>query len=52
MQCAYGLFRRDVVLPCEVTVDRAKATYRDGVLRIVLPKVTRAEPRRFSVNVS
>ena len=52
IQCAYGSFRRDVVLPCEVSVDRAKATYRDGVLRVVLPKVRGAEPRRFSVKVS
>lgn len=52
IQCAYGSFRRDVLLPCEVTADTAKATYRDGVLRIVLPKVKGAEPRRLSVQVN
>ena len=52
IRCAYGSFRRDVLLPCEVTADQAKATYRDGVLRIVLPKVKGAEPRRLSVQVN
>ena len=52
IQCAYGSFRRNVLLPCEVTADNATATYRDGVLRIVLPKVASAEPQRISVKVS
>ncbi len=38
MQCAYGSFRRVVPLPAEVEADSAKASYRDGVLRIELPK--------------
>jgi HSP20 family protein len=52
IQSAYGSFRRDVPLPGAVNVDQAKATYRDGVLRIVLPKVEGAKPRRFSVQVT
>ena len=51
IQCAYGSFRRDVRLPCEVSADKAKATYQDGVLRIVLPKIRGAAPRRLSVQV-
>lgn len=38
IQCAYGSFRRDVPLPTTVNADEVKATYGDGVLRVVLPK--------------
>lgn len=38
LQCAYGSFRREIVLPVPVRVDQTEATYRDGVLRIELPK--------------
>ena len=51
LQCAYGSFRRDVPLPADVNADKAKATYRDGVLRIALPKIKGAEPRRLSIQV-
>lgn len=35
---AYGSFRRDISLPCEVQADRTKATFRSGVLTVTLPK--------------
>jgi HSP20 family protein len=42
VQNAYGSFQRVVPLPAAVQADRARATYRDGVLRVELPK---REPR-------
>lgn len=45
VQCAYGSFRRDVRLPVSVDVDKTKAAYRDGVLRIELAKSERARAR-------
>lgn len=48
-QCAYGSFRRDVVLPAAVKADHTQATYRDGVLRIELPKADGARVRRIAV---
>lgn len=51
IQSAYGSFRRDLPLPTAVNADKAKATYRDGVLRVVLPKMEGAQSRRLSVNV-
>lgn len=51
LQCAYGKFRRAVPLPAPVEPDRAQATYRDGVLRIALPKIPLPEPRRHTVRV-
>jgi HSP20 family protein len=51
-RCA-GAFVRSVALPCEVDPHRTSATYRDGVLRVSLPKPEasrarghRARPRR------
>lgn len=38
LQCAYGNFQRAVPLPAPVVADQARATYRDGVLRVELPK--------------
>jgi len=40
-ECYWGGFSRSVILPCEVKVDRIKATLRNGVLTIVLPKATK-----------
>jgi len=38
MERAYGAFRRNIPLPCNVDADRAEAHYRNGVLNIRLPK--------------
>lgn len=43
LQCAYGSFRRVVPLPVPVLADHARASYRQGVLRVELPK---AQPGR------
>ena len=52
VECAYGAFRRDVPLPVPVQADRANASYRDGVLRIELPKVEGSRPASIRVDVS
>jgi HSP20 family protein len=52
VQCAYGSFRRDVALPVAVKADKTKATYRDGVLRIELPKADEARARRIAVKTA
>ena len=51
VQCAYGAFRREIPLPVAVKVEQAKATYRDGVLRIELPKVEGARSKQITVQV-
>jgi len=38
LQCAYGSFHRSVPLPAAVRAEDAKASYRNGVLRVELPK--------------
>jgi len=51
LQCAYGSFRRAVPLPTRVLADQAKASYRDGVLRIELPKAEQSTPRKIALAV-
>lgn len=51
MERRYGSFVRTVVLPCEVDPDKARARYRDGVLRVTLPKTEASKARRVRVQV-
>lgn len=51
LQCAYGSFRRSVPLPAQVLADQAKASYKNGVLRIELPKAQIEKPRTMTVKV-
>lgn len=48
----YGQFSRSLTLPAEVRADAAKATYRNGVLELRVPKSERAKPKQVKVEVS
>jgi HSP20 family protein len=48
---SYGTFARVIALPCEVDAGKAVATYRNGLLRITLPKTAQAKAKRLSVHV-
>ena len=48
----FGRFQRTVALPTPVAVDKAKASYKDGVLTITLPKTEEAKPKHIDVSVS
>ncbi|MGD8275648.1 MAG: Hsp20/alpha crystallin family protein [Thiohalocapsa sp.] len=48
-ECAYGAFQRVVPLPDTVDTGKADASYKNGVLRVELPK---AENRRRRVQVT
>lgn len=48
----YGKFERQIPLPAHVQPDQVQADYRNGILRLTLPKVT-TEPRKsVRVNVT
>lgn len=51
MQCAYGAFRRVVTLPTAVDPDAARAGYRNGVLRVDLPKLRPGKPQSVRIRV-
>jgi len=44
-----GGFRRVVSLPEDADPGRVEASYRDGVVKIVIPKREASKPRRIEV---
>ncbi len=46
-----GGFERHIQLPIPVQADRVRATYRDGVLEIRLPKVEEVKPREIKIEL-
>ena len=48
---SYGAFQRSVLLPPTVDADRVKATYKDGVLEVQLPKKEEAKPKTIKVEI-
>ena len=51
LERTYGSFSRSFSLSAAVVADEIKATYKDGVLRLTLPKVEEAKPRQIAVEV-
>ena len=49
---AYGTFSRSFTLPNVVDTERIKAEYKDGVLRVTLPKREEAKPKQIQVDVT
>jgi len=46
---SYGTFRRTFAIPKMIDQEKIKASYKDGVLRIVLPKKEHIYPKQISV---
>lgn len=49
---SYGAFTRSFTLPNVLDTDKIKAEYKDGVLRVTLPKREEAKPKQISISVS
>jgi HSP20 family protein len=49
---AYGQFERRLALPSEVDPQKVAAEFKDGVLRVHLPKSASAKPKAIEVKVS
>lgn len=47
-----GSFSRSVILPMQVKGDAAEATFKKGVLKIVLPKAEEVKPKKIAVKLS
>jgi HSP20 family protein len=47
----FGRFQRSVTLPASVDGNKVKASYQDGVLKVVLPKAEEAKPKQIEVSV-
>jgi HSP20 family protein len=49
---AYGTFSRSFTLPNVVDTAGIKAEYRDGVLRVTMPKREEAKPKQIQVQIN
>lgn len=47
----FGQFERLIQLPLAVQADKVKATYRDGVLQVTLPKAEELKPREIKIDI-
>jgi HSP20 family protein len=45
----YGAFRRAITLPAQVQAEQIEASFENGVLQIVVPKMEEAKPKRIQV---
>ena len=48
----FGRFQRTITLPMPVAADKIKAQYKDGILKVTLPKAEEAKPKHIDVSVS
>lgn len=46
---SYGSFRRAMKLPASVDADKVEATYKNGVLSVVLPKKEEVKPKAIEI---
>lgn len=51
LECAYGSFERAIPLPAEVDSNKTKADYKQGVLRVELPKIKTGKSTSIKVKV-
>ena len=51
-EIAYGRFEREFMLPEEVDAQHVQATYRHGMLELVLPLAEGAKPHRIAVKAA
>ncbi len=48
-ECSYGSFTRTVAIPPGVDSGRAKASFRDGVLEVKIPKKEEAKKKKIAI---
>jgi HSP20 family protein len=52
LERSYGSFCRSFTFPTPVQPDKVKASYKDGILRITLPKTEEVKPKEIPINIS
>lgn len=48
-ECFWGKFSRSVILPCDIKTDEVKATMKNGILTIKLPKIEKNSSMKIKV---
>lgn len=51
-EISYGSFSRTLPFPVDVNHDKAKATFKDGVLEVIVPKKEIKKPKTLKVKIS
>ncbi len=47
----YGKFQRTIALPSEIDIEKIKADYKDGVLKITLPRSEKSKPKEIKIDI-
>jgi HSP20 family protein len=50
-ECYWGKFARSVILPQEIDAENAQASFRNGILRVQLPKILKQKTKKLKVQV-
>lgn len=48
-ECYWGPFSRSIILPVDVEVDQVRASMKNGILTIRLPKIEKAQTKKISI---
>ena len=48
-ECFWGAFSRSIILPQEINADKAKATIKNGLLTIILPKLEKIKKKVLEI---
>ncbi|MEK7635984.1 MAG: Hsp20/alpha crystallin family protein [Patescibacteria group bacterium] len=51
-ECFWGRFSRSIILPQEIDAEKAHASLKNGILKIILPKVNRQKAKKLKVKFS
>jgi HSP20 family protein len=51
LERSYGSFRRSIALPADLNTDKAKASFKDGVLEIKVPKTEESKRKGRKIKV-
>lgn len=49
-ECFWGAFSRSIILPVEVDPDRVKASMKNGILKITLPKLVTEKVKKIKID--
>lgn len=50
-ECYWGRFFRSIVLPQEIDAEKSEASLKEGILKIVLPKLDRQKSKKIKVKI-
>jgi HSP20 family protein len=48
----FGSFNRIIGMPCQVNPDKISASYKEGILTVVVPKAMQAKPKQIEIKTA